>query len=319
MKVLVAGGAGFVGSHVCRQLLDSGHEVICLDNELTGSRLNVADLLGNPRFQFVSADASDAPPIGADLILHLASPASPVDYNRMPLETLAANSTGTRRLLELAAAADSRFVYASTSEVYGDPLVHPQPESYWGNVDPIGPRACYDEAKRFGEALVTSWRRVHGVHAAIVRIFNTYGPAMRLEDGRVIPELLRAAFDGGEFELNGDGRQTRSFMHVDDLVNGLLLVGLDPFLDGLVVNIGNPDEVTINELVRRVEEVFGHEIPIRIVPARLGDPRQRQPDITRMRQRYGWSPRIGLEEGLRATYSWYADRRPAVSLVKAAG
>lgn len=306
MKAIVAGGAGFVGAHLCRRLVDDGHEVTCLDNLLAGSAANVADLAGHPRFSFVHVDVADAPDIETDLIFHLASPASPVDYERMPLETLAANSIGTRRLLELATANGARFVYASTSEVYGDPLVHPQPESYWGNVDPVGPRACYDEAKRFGEALVTNWRRIHRVEAAIVRIFNTYGPGMRVNDGRAIPELLGAALAQRHLTVHGDGRQTRSFMFVDDLVEGLLHVAFDPDLDGLIVNVGNPDEVTIEELAQRVAALAGGDSTIRYVPARPGDPRQRRPDITLIRERYGWTPKIPLDVGLRRTFDWYA-------------
>jgi nucleoside-diphosphate-sugar epimerase len=301
MKVLVAGGAGFVGSHLCRRLVADGHTVTCVDNELTGSVANVSDLVNHPRFTFVRVDVAHAPELETDLIFHLASPASPVDYDRLPLETLAANSFGTRRLLELATSNGARLLYASTSEVYGDPLVHPQPESYWGNVDPVGPRACYDEAKRFGEALITSWRRIHGLEAAIVRIFNTYGPGMRIDDGRVIPELFGAALARRPLTLHGDGQQTRSFMFVDDLVQGLLRVGMDPDLNGLIVNIGNPHEVTMEELAQRIAALVDGGSTIRYVPARSGDPRQRRPDITLLRERYGWTPGVPLDDGLRLT------------------
>jgi nucleoside-diphosphate-sugar epimerase len=315
VKVLVAGGAGFVGSHLCRRLIIDGHTVTCLDNELTGSVANVADLVDHPRFSFVRADVTNAPELETDLVYHLASPASPVDYDRFPLETLYANSVGTRRLLELATAKGARLLYTSTSEVYGDPLVHPQPESYWGNVDPVGPRACYDEAKRFGEALITTWRRIHGVEAAIVRIFNTYGPGMRLNDGRVIPELFGAALAGRDLTLHGDGRQTRSFMYVDDLVEALLRVGMDPDLDGLIVNIGNPHEITMEDLAHRIAAVTDGVSAIRYVPARPGDPRQRCPDISLIRGRYGWHPRVPLDDGLQRTGAHFRavhHRRPDV-------
>ncbi|MDR3636187.1 MAG: NAD-dependent epimerase/dehydratase family protein [Isosphaeraceae bacterium] len=309
MRFLVAGGSGFVGSHVCRRLLDEGHEVTCVDNLITGRLNNIADLIVRPGFVFVQADVttlgrgslSSKP---ADIVLHLASPASPVDYDRHQLDTLAANSTGTWRLLEIAAAMDARFVYVSTSEVYGDPLVHPQSETYWGNVDPIGPRACYDEGKRFGEALVTSWRRERGGRTAIVRVFNTYGPALRLDDGRVVPEFLAAALAGRPLPIQGHGSQTRSYMYVSDLVEGLLCVATDPDLDGQVLNIGNPHEVTVRELADRILAITGSSAGATLVPGRSGDPRRRCPDISRMIARYGWRPTVALDEGLRRTVEW---------------
>jgi dTDP-glucose 4,6-dehydratase len=314
VRVLVAGGSGFLGSHVCRRLVADGHEVVCVDNLSTGRRANVADLEANPAFTFLEADvvglaAAALPGREPDVILHLASPASPVDYDRLPLETLAVNSHGTWSLLEIAATTGARFLYTSTSEVYGDPLVHPQTEGYWGNVDPVGPRACYDEGKRFGEALVTSFRRVHGVRAAIVRLFNTYGPAMRLDDGRVVPEFLSAVLEGRALPIQGDGLQTRSYMYVDDLLEGLLLVALDPDLDGVVLNIGNPEEVTVAELARRVIAHAGSASTITLVPGRPGDPQRRCPDITRMVERYGWRPVVPLDDGLRRTIDWFAARR----------
>ena len=243
-------------------------------------------------------DVVDGP---VDVVFHLASPASPDDYDRLPLETMAVNSDGTRNLLDLARDRGAAFLYTSTSEVYGDPLVHPQPESYWGNVDPIGPRACYDEAKRFGEALITSYRRVHGVRAAIVRLFNTYGPGMRLDDGRVIPELVAAALDGRPLPVHGDGTQTRSFQYVDDLVRALIAVGLDPDLDGLVLNIGNPHEVTMNDLADRIAAIVPGAGPVVHIPGRPGDPQRRRPDITRITERYDWAPEVDLDTGLRLT------------------
>ncbi len=297
----MAGGAGFVGGHLCRRLIDDGHEVICVDNLLTGARTNISGLLDHPRFTFHELDVAETPSLAIDVVLHLASPASPVDYERFPLETLHANSAGTGRLLAVAREAGASLVYVSTSEVYGDPLVHPQREDYWGNVDPVGPRSCYDEAKRFGEALVTSWRAVHGVKAAIVRVFNTYGPGMRMDDGRVVPELISAALDGRPLVLHGDGQQTRSFMYVSDLVEGLLTVAMDPDLDGQILNIGNPHEITISEMAERIVATTGSGSEIVRGPARSGDPQRRKPDIGRMTTRYGWQPAIALDIGLART------------------
>jgi dTDP-glucose 4,6-dehydratase len=305
MRIVVAGGAGFVGGHLCRRLLEDGHDVVALDNLSTGAAANVASLAGSPGFTLVRHDVVwpvlEVVRGPVDVVFHLASPASPDDYDRLPLETLAVNSDGTRNLLDLALARNAGFLYTSTSEIYGDPLVHPQPEEYWGNVDSIGPRACYDEAKRFGEALITSYRRVTGVRAAIVRIFNTYGPGMRLDDGRVIPELASAALAGRPLRVHGDGTQTRSFQYVDDLVQALVTIGLDPDLDGLVLNIGNPHEVTMNELAARIAALVPGAGPIEHVPGRPGDPQRRKPDIGRIRARYGWEPTVDLDEGLRRT------------------
>jgi nucleoside-diphosphate-sugar epimerase len=307
LKALVAGGAGFVGSHTCRALLEKGHEVVCVDNLITGARANIDELEGWPDFTFVEADVAKTPWLDVDVILHLASPASPVDFERMPIETMAANSLGTWRLLELAAETGARLTFASTSEVYGDPLVHPQAETYWGNVDPIGPRSCYDESKRFGEALLMSMRRSRGVRANIVRFFNTYGPRMRRDDGRAIPELVTAALEGRPLTVHGDGSQTRSFCYVSDLVGGLLLVALDPILDGEVFNIGNPAEVTIRELAERIRAIAGSDSPLHFTDRRPGDPERRRPDITKIRDRYGWEPTIGLEAGLAETIATLRD------------
>ena len=309
MRILVAGGAGFVGSHLSRRLVDEGHDVTCVDHLITGSYSNVADLIGRPNFTFVQVDVEKAPPMRVDLIYHLASPASPVDYEQFPLETLAVNSRGTWRLLDIARAAGARLLYASTSEVYGDPLVHPQPESYWGNVDPVGPRSCYDEGKRFGEALVTSYRRVHRVPTKIVRIFNTYGPGMRADDGRVIPELLSAALDGRPLRLHGDGSQTRSFMFVSDLVEALVRIGLHPGKDGDIVNIGNTAEVTVRQLAELIRDLFAPNLPLEFEPGRPGDPQRRKPDISHISSSYGWAPQVPLEEGLRVTEAWFRDAR----------
>jgi nucleoside-diphosphate-sugar epimerase len=305
MKVLVAGGAGFIGSHVCRALLARGHSVVCLDNLVTGARANIEALEHHKAFTFVEADVAETARISVDRILHLASPASPIDYDRLPLETMAANSRGTWRLLELAAATGAGMTFVSTSEVYGDPLVHPQPETYWGNVDPVGPRSCYDESKRFGEALLFTMRRTAGVRANVVRLFNTYGPRMRANDGRVIPELMNAALGGRPLVLHGDGLQTRSFCYVTDLVEGLLNVVLDPLLDGEILNLGNPAEVTMRELADEILRVTGSRSPITFDEARAGDPARRKPDITRVQRRYGWRPTVSLDEGLRMTAEWF--------------
>ncbi len=309
MRVLVAGGAGFIGSSVVRVLLARDHEVVCLDDFSTGRWQNIEELLGHPGFTLVQADVCKAPFIDTDVIIHLASPASPVDYDRMPLETLRVNSQGTWRLLEIARSAGATLTYTSTSEIYGDPLVHPQPESYWGNVDPVGPRACYDEAKRFGEALITSMRRVHGVRANIVRLFNTYGPRMRPDDGRAIPELVNAALDDRPLSIHGDGSQTRSFCYVTDLVDGLLAVALDRSSDGLILNIGNPHEVTIRHLAEEILRLAESAAPLRFDPRRPGDPERRKPDITQIRSRYGWTPTADLESGLRETIAYFRDAR----------
>ena len=301
MRVLVAGGAGFVGSHVCHELLDRGHHVTCLDDLSTGRWGNVSDLDGRPEFTFILSDVVDTPMLDVDVILHLASPASPVDYERMPLETMSANSLGTWRLLDIAHETGAKLTFVSTSEVYGDPLVHPQHESYWGNVDPVGPRSSYDESKRFGEALVMAMRRVRGVRATIVRLFNTYGPQMRFDDGRVIPEFLGSALEGRPLIIQGDGSQTRSFCYVSDLVEGLLLVGLDPGNDGEIFNIGNPSEITIRRLAEKIRDVIQPDLPILSVDGRPGDPARRRPDISKIQDRYGWEPKVGLTDGLQAT------------------
>jgi nucleoside-diphosphate-sugar epimerase len=301
MKVIVAGGAGFVGSHVCEELVDRGHDVTCIDNLLTGSLDNLAALDGRPGFRFILSDVANAPTVPADVILHLASPASPIDYERMPLETMSANSLGTWRLLEIARETGAKLTFTSTSEVYGDPLVHPQPETYWGNVDPVGPRSSYDESKRFGEALIMSMRRTTGVRATIVRLFNTYGPKMRFDDGRVIPELLGNAMAGRPLVLHGSGSQTRSFCYVSDLVRGLLLVGLDNDNDGEIFNIGNPSEITIRGLAERIRDLIDPDLEIVSTDARIGDPARRCPDISKIQARYGWRPEVDLDEGLRAT------------------
>jgi len=313
LRVLVAGGAGFIGSHVCESLIECGHSVICLDNELTGKRRNIEPLLARAAFRFIRCDVEDAPDVEADIILHLASPASPKHYYRYPLETMSANSDGTRRLLELAEANGAHFVYASTSEVYGDPLQHPQTESYWGNVNPIGQRSCYDEGKRFGEALTMSFWRQRNVNASIVRIFNTYGPRMDAEDGRAVPQFIRAALRNEPLTVQGTGTQTRSFCYVDDLVRVLLLVAKDLRVAGQVFNIGNPAETTVIELAEAVMAAAGCKRDLSFAPPAPDDPAQRRPDISRVHDRYGWQPSVPLAEGLQRTIDYFRmEATPAV-------
>ncbi len=317
MRVLVAGGSGFIGSHVCRALLAGGHDVVCIDNLLTGRRANVAEIAADPRFSFIEADVAMAPDIACDLILHLASPASPLHYQQFPIETMMSNSAGTHRLLDIAASHGARLVFASTAEVYGDPLEHPQRESYWGNVNPIGVRACYDESKRFGEALTVEYRRKHGVNASIVRIFNTYGPRMNIADGRVVPAFIAAALRGEPLPVFGDGRQTRSFCYVSDLVEALLLVAFDAKSDGDVFNLGNPHEVTMLELAQTIATLSGGQNALKFGPPAPDDPARRRPDIKRMLGRYGWHPKVALADGLAETVAYF--RAELLATAAAAG
>jgi len=304
VRVLIAGGAGFIGSHLVDACLARGDDVVAIDNLVTGRRMNIEHLAGVANFRFVEHDITDPlPDLGSfDAVLDLASPASPVDFLRIPLEILAVGSTGTRALLDLARAQDAKFLLASTSEVYGDPLVHPQPESYWGNVDSIGPRSCYDEAKRFSEALAMAYHRVHGVRIRVVRIFNTYGERMRADDGRVVTNFVVQALKGEPITLYGDGNQTRSFCYVSDQVRGQLAV-LDGDLTG-PVNIGNPVEFTMRELAECVVELTGSAseiITVPLPPERDGDPSRRCPDIELARRSYAWEPTIPLRDGLQRT------------------
>ena len=306
MRSIVLGGAGFIGSHLVDRLLDRGDEVAVVDNLLTGRRENAERNRGHARYTFVQHDiCRPLPELGrADAVFNLASPASPFDYAKLPLETLDVGSTGTRNALDLARKAGATLVHASTSEIYGDPLEHPQREEYFGNVNPIGPRACYDEAKRFSEALVTSYARVHGLPIRIARIFNTYGPRMRVDDGRVVPAFVTQALRGDDFTVFGDGMQTRSFCYVDDLVSGLVAL-LDQG-DARPVNLGNPREMTLVEFADTIRRVVGSGGRIRSVrPLPENDPKQRRPDITRARELLGWEPRISLEEGLVPTVAYF--------------
>lgn len=310
MRVLITGGAGFIGSNLCDLLLAQGHTVICLDNLITGSRDNIAHLADHERLAFVLHDVTAPMHVEGplDAILHLASLPSPVDYIEMPIKTLKVGSLGTLHALGLAKAKGARFLLASTSEVYGDPLVHPQPETYWGNVNPIGPRGVYDESKRFSEALTMAYHRTHGMQTRIARIFNTYGPRMRINDGRVVPNFVRQALRGEPLTVYDDGTRTRSFCYVSDLVDGLSRLLLSEEVEP--VNLGNPQEITILELAETVVSLAGSTSPITLVTpgdARTqDDPQTRQPDITRARRLLGWEPRVELKEGLRRTIAYLA-------------
>ena len=301
MRYVVAGGGGFLGSHLCDRLLERGDHVVAVDNFVSGREQNVAHLHDHPRFQLIRHDVTEPFDVdgSVDGVLNLASPASPVDFLSIPLEILAVGSVGTRNLLDLALAKNATFFLASTSEVYGDPLVHPQPESYWGNVSSIGPRSCYDEAKRFSEASTFAYHRVHGLDIRIVRIFNTYGPRMRHDDGRVVTNFVWQALRGEPITLFGTGSQTRSFCYVDDEIRGLLAV-LDGPLTG-PINVGNPVEFTMRELAELIVELTGSSSEIQVLPMpaeREGDPLQRQPDITLIAQQFGWSADVSLRDGL---------------------
>lgn len=308
MRTLITGGAGFIGSHLCERFLAEGHEVVCVDNLITGSLANIEHLRSHPRFTFVRHDISHPLALAGPLdnILHFASPASPADYLRHPIQTLKAGALGTHHTLGMAKRSGARFLLASTSEVYGDPEVHPQREDYWGHVNPVGVRGCYDEAKRFAEALTMAYHRVHGVNTRIARIFNTYGPRMRLDDGRVVPNFIGQALRGEELTVYGDGQQTRSFCYIDDLVEGIVrLLACDCHEP---VNLGNPHEVTILDFAREILELSGSSSRIVFRPLPQDDPRQRRPDITRARTLLGWEPRIGRREGLRRTLEYYRQR-----------
>jgi len=308
MRILITGGAGFLGSHLCDRLLAEGHEVICMDNLITGNTRNIEHLAGNGQFLFVKHDVTNYIYVGGplDVVMHFASPASPIDYLKLPIQTLKVGALGTHKALGLALAKGARFVLASTSEVYGDPLVHPQPEDYWGNVNPIGPRGVYDEAKRFAEALTMAYHRTHGVDTRIARIFNTYGPRMRLDDGRVVPNFIGQALRGEPLTVYGDGSQTRSFCYVSDLTEGLArLVHSD---EAEPVNLGNPDEMTILEFAQRINEMTGNQAGTAFEPLPENDPRIRRPDISKARRVLGWEPRVSLDEGMRETIAWFRTR-----------
>jgi dTDP-glucose 4,6-dehydratase len=308
VRFLITGGAGFIGSHLCESFLARGHNVICMDNYSTGARENIAGFASSPRFTFVDHNVSRyirfEPPL--DYILHFASPASPVDYLELPIPTLKVGSLGTHNALGLAKAKNAVFLLASTSEVYGDPLVRPQNEQYWGNVNPVGPRGVYDEAKRFAEAITMAYHRYHGLNTRIVRIFNTYGPRMRMRDGRVVPNFISQALKGEPITVYGEGQQTRSFQYIDDLVAGIhKLLEVDHHLP---VNIGNPHEMTVLEFAKKIIELTGSKSPIVYKPLPEDDPQVRQPDITKAKTLLGWEPKVTLDEGLAKTIDYFRVR-----------
>jgi len=318
MRVVVTGGAGFLGSHLCDAIMARGDSAVCVDNLATGRMDNVAHLMGQPGFTFAEADVSSAldVPGPVDAVAHLASPASPPDYLRLPLETLAAGSHGTENALRLAHRHGARFVLASTSEVYGDPAVHPQTEDYWGNVNPVGPRSVYDEAKRFAEALTRAYRETLGVNAGIIRIFNTYGPRMSARDGRIVTNFITQALNGDPLTIYGDGSQTRSFCYVDDLIRGI--VGMIDCAESGPVNLGNPEEFTVTDFARLVLRVTGSDSPVEHLPLPADDPTRRCPAIARASQVLGWQPQIEVEDGIRRTVEWFRSRPEEVRLASAA-
>ena len=306
-RTLVTGGAGFLGSHLCEYLLDKGHEVICMDNLITGSKQNISGIKSS-NFRFVNHNVSEFIKLDGDLdyILHFASPASPIDYLELPIQTLKVGALGTHNALGLAKAKNAVFLLASTSEVYGDPLVHPQPEEYWGNVNPIGPRGVYDEAKRFAEAITMAYHRVHGINTKIVRIFNTYGPRMRINDGRAIPNFLKQALTGKDLTVYGNGSQTRSFCFVSDLIEGIFRLLISESNEP--VNIGNPNEMTIQNLADKILQATGSKSKIVQVPLPEDDPKTRQPNITLAKILLDWEPKVSLDEGLEPTLKYFKEQ-----------
>ncbi|MGB8213923.1 MAG: UDP-glucuronic acid decarboxylase family protein [Anaerolineales bacterium] len=315
MRILLTGAAGFLGSHLCDRLLAEGHEVVGLDNFITGNPENIAHLAGNERFKFIKKDVSEYifVPGKLDAVLHFASPASPnpdspYGYSNLPIQTMKAGALGTHNCLGLCRAQDARFLLASTSEIYGDPLEHPQTEAYWGHVDPVGPRSMYDEAKRFAEAMTMAYHQMHNIDTRIVRIFNTYGPRMRLDDGRVVPNLVQQALRGEPLTIYGDGSQTRSFCYVDDLVDGLYRLLLSD--EHMPVNIGNPTETSILEFARIINSLAANNAGLDYQPEKRygSDPQRRRPDITRARTLLGWEPKVDLLEGLTRTLKYFKEK-----------
>jgi dTDP-glucose 4,6-dehydratase len=302
---VVTGGAGFLGSHLCDRLVAEGHSVVCIDNLITGSTANIAHLAGKPQFKFIQYDVTNYLFVdgNVDYIFHFASPASPIDYLKFPIQTLKVGSLGTHKALGLAKAKNARFLLASTSEVYGDPLLHPQPETYWGNVNPVGPRGVYDEAKRFAEAMTVAYHRYHKLETRIVRIFNTYGERMRIEDGRAIPAFMSQALRGENVTVFGDGKQTRSVCYVSDLIEGIYRLMMSHY--ALPMNIGNPEEITMKGLAEEIVQLTGSKSTIVYKPLPEDDPKVRQPDITIARHELGWEPRVKREEGLRKTMEYF--------------
>ncbi|RKY60478.1 MAG: SDR family NAD-dependent epimerase/dehydratase [Candidatus Latescibacterota bacterium] len=305
MRILITGGAGFIGSHLCERFLERGHEVICVDNFITSSPDNIAHLMGRDGFRFIKLDVTEFIYIEGplDFVLHFASPASPADYLRWPIQTLKVGALGTHKALGLAKAKGAKFLLASTSEVYGDPQVHPQPEDYWGHVNPIGPRGVYDEAKRFAEAMTMAYHRYHGLDTRIARIFNVFGPRMRKDDGRAVPTFISQALKGEDLTVFGDGSQTRSFGYISDLVDGIELL-MESDYHG-PINLGNPEEMTVLEMAKKIIELTGSSSKIAFKPLPQDDPKVRRPDITRAREVLGWEPKVPVEEGLRRTIEWF--------------
>lgn len=313
MRYLLSGAAGFIGSHLCDRLLGEGHEVVGFDNFITGTRSNVAHLADHPRFRLVEADAAATAFLEEsrawgrfDVVLHFASLASPKHYLAHPIATLESGSTATRNMLELTRESDARYLLASTSECYGDPLEHPQRETYWGNVNPVGPRSCYDESKRYAEAMTMAYHRVYGTRTAIARIFNTYGPRMALDDGRVVPAFLEQALTGKPLSIFGDGTQTRSFCYVSDLVDGLLRLARAD--ERYPTNLGNPAEITMNEFAERIRALTGTASTLEYHPLPENDPQRRRPDIAKAKAILGWEPKVLLEDGLRETIAYFKPR-----------
>ncbi len=305
MKIVVTGGAGFIGSHLCTRLLDEGHSVLCIDNLITGSERNIAPLRTNPNFTYVRHDVTQPFEFAAEAIFHLASPASPVGYMTYPIETILVNSQGTYQMLEQARKQNAMFLVSSTSEAYGDPLVHPQTEDYWGNVNPVGPRACYDESKRLGETLTMEYYRQYQLNARIVRIFNTYGPNSQIHDGRMIPNFITQALQNEPLTIYGDGTITRSICYVSDLVDGLMRAMFQPRTAGEVFNLGNTEEHTVLEFAQTIIRLCEATSSILYEPNRIDDPERRRPDITKAQQMLCWQPKISMETGLRRTIEWF--------------
>jgi dTDP-glucose 4,6-dehydratase len=306
-RVLITGGAGFLGSHLCDRFIKEGFHVIAMDNLITGNLENIEHLFKLPQFEYYHQDVSKHVHVAGDVdyILHFASPASPIDYLKIPIQTLKVGSLGTHNLLGLAKAKGARMLIASTSEVYGDPLVHPQTEEYWGNVNPIGPRGVYDEAKRFQEAITMAYHTYHGLETRIVRIFNTYGPRMRLDDGRVLPAFIGQALRGEDLTVFGDGSQTRSFCYVDDLVEGIYRLLMSDYV--FPVNVGNPGEITISQFAEEIIKLTGTKQKVVYHPLPQDDPKQRQPDINVAKNVLGWEPKVSRQEGLAITYAWFKE------------
>jgi dTDP-glucose 4,6-dehydratase len=306
-RCVVTGGAGFIGSWLCRNLLENGYGVVCVDSLITGNRDNIKDLESERDFEFLERDVSEPIRVEGkvDYVFHLASPASPIDYQNHPIETMLANSLGTLNMLELAKDKGAGFLFASTSEVYGDPEEHPQRESYWGRVNPVGPRSCYDESKRFAEALVMSYFRKHGMDVRIIRIFNTYGPRMRKDDGRVIPNFITQALKGEPITVYGDGKQTRSYCFISDMVEGIGRVMFSEGISGEIFNIGNSEEFSVLETAGIIGRLTDSHPEIVFQDLPEDDPARRRPDISKIKERLGWSPRVGLEEGLRETVEYF--------------